>query len=102
MSWTLKAENGKVVSMYNTLDKKEVYQDARNYLLSCEHRRNELQNKLDKITSRFKNYWDYECDELQNKIESIPINVRLIDSFGRKEAEYCLTSFGDVVKDDQY
>lgn len=90
MSWTLKFKNGKILKLYNTLDKEKIYFDARKHLLYQFHEEKRLQEKLDKITSQYINYWDFECDQIQEKIDNIQLKAILYDAFNRVNAVYIL------------
>ncbi len=98
MSWTLKFKNDKILKLYNTLDKEKVYYDAREYLLFQFHEKQRLEEKLNKITSQFRKYWDFECDQIQEKINNIQDKAILYDVFNRVDAIYDLYEV-DTVKE---
>ena len=93
----LESESGKIITMYSsTYTDKQVYQDARNYLLTQEHRRDELETKLED---------DYIIDEkirLQRKIESIDTRCFLKDNFGRTVEKYTIDRWGTVYKNPDW
>jgi len=93
----LESESGRIVATYgSTYTNKQAYLDARNYLLSQEHRRDKLETKLED---------EYIIDEkrrLQRAIENIDTRCFLKDNFDRTIEKYTIDRWGTVHKNPDW
>jgi len=94
MSYTLKGKTSDhIVSMFiDITDTKQVYQDARNYLKSQDHKRDEIEIKLEK------DLYDYERKPLEEKLDSLDDCVVLYNIHDEALQEYHFGSDGQVLK----